>query len=819
MSNNPTGPHRHGKDRPRHRALRARLRSDTKPVSARRLPLTLAVALTAALVPAAGVAADQESLAGAEDCGVTVASGSSIQQAIDGADDHTVVCLEQATYDEQVTLDKPLHLTSVVPNAAEIAPSAGVAVTVASSQVTVSSLQITTSGADGVRLDTVDPDNVLLTGLTLNGSDSGFAINLNGLATGTASVQDNDIDGFRIGVYVGGSSPHEGRATIMDNVITGTDKAAVEFARGAEHQLTENTFVANPVAVGFDSTDDVESPELIEVIGANTYTDNGYAATALPAALGPAVMAGVAAGADRAVFVAAPLSIMDPVGVAPAEVSDGEMSGGELSPLPPEDRFVVGDYAFEPTVFYSIQDALDTAGPGELVLVAGGNYGPSSGAPAAARQQQNLRLQTSGVAVAAFADTPVFYGATDASLLQTSAPGNADRVAVRVEADNVTVTGVDVVHQPQDNVEIVSIASVSGTTLENVALSTDTSDPSSLGQPGVSSASGAAAGSSTFAELRSDRSLGLLLEHGATLELDTVTLTGDAGVWVRGAGFGPFDGNLEIEGLNSDTGGLEVLVAADEVTLSGDPVERLTAAEQIVCANEIAFAEFDSATSDAVRVDTCPSDDTGGNNDNGAGDGGPGDGGGTSGGDEVPSMPFGDVSAASVHHDAIARMAAAGIVEGRTADTFDPAAASSRNHAALMLARLLNVVELGGTGVAALDNDAAVGMLVERGILQGREGGDLALNETLTRGQLATMLWRAVDQTDAAEAHPVDVPRFSDTAATTHGDAVEALAAAGLVCGFNDGTFKPNEPVSRAQLTSMMDRTVTLLRDGSTPSC
>lgn len=49
-------------------------------------------------------------------------------------------------------------------------------------------------------------------------------------------------------------------------------------------------------------------------------------------------------------------------------------------------------------------------------------------------------------------------------------------------------------------------------------------------------------------------------------------------------------------------------------------------------------------------------------------------------------------------------------------------------------------------------------------------------------------------------------PPFSDVTGTAHEDAILWASEHGLVGGFPDGTFRPNEPVSRGQLASILHR-------------
>lgn len=50
---------------------------------------------------------------------------------------------------------------------------------------------------------------------------------------------------------------------------------------------------------------------------------------------------------------------------------------------------------------------------------------------------------------------------------------------------------------------------------------------------------------------------------------------------------------------------------------------------------------------------------------------------------------------------------------------------------------------------------------------------------------------------------------FTDIADNTHREAIEWAAAQGLVSGYSDGTFRPAEPITRAQLATILHRQAT----------
>jgi hypothetical protein len=78
-----------------------------------------------------------------------------------------------------------------------------------------------------------------------------------------------------------------------------------------------------------------------------------------------------------------------------------------------------------------------------------------------------------------------------------------------------------------------------------------------------------------------------------------------------------------------------------------------------------------------------------------------------------------------------------------------------------------------------------------------------APGRTVTRAQAATFLVRTLETT-GAELPEVSRPRFTDVRGSVHADNVERLAAAGIVRGRTETRFAPNEPVTRAQVATML---------------
>jgi hypothetical protein len=129
---------------------------------------------------------------------------------------------------------------------------------------------------------------------------------------------------------------------------------------------------------------------------------------------------------------------------------------------------------------------------------------------------------------------------------------------------------------------------------------------------------------------------------------------------------------------------------------------------------------------------------------------------------------------------------------------------------AAILAVAVSVPAAGQTTLAPggtfLDDDfraaePAIEALVAAGITNGCAAELFCPVATVTRGQMATFLGRTLD------AGTSDVAAFSDlVAGSYYAGFVNRLFELGVVDGYPDGTFRPDAPVSRAEMAALLVR-------------
>lgn len=183
----------------------------------------------------------------------------------------------------------------------------------------------------------------------------------------------------------------------------------------------------------------------------------------------------------------------------------------------------------------------------------------------------------------------------------------------------------------------------------------------------------------------------------------------------------------------------------------------------------------------------------------------------------VHDWVFTDVLHGRVHSAAIHEAASAGVVLGRGDGTFRPGDHVTRGQLASFLARSLEL-PLRGVGSFFADvprghpHGPAIAALAEHGIVTGNEAGEYRPGSRVTRGQMATMLARGYDLAPGGRAG------FTDVASDhVHVHAIRAVADAGVALGYVDGTFRPSDRVSRAQLASFLVRAEASLMSGLGP--
>jgi hypothetical protein len=184
---------------------------------------------------------------------------------------------------------------------------------------------------------------------------------------------------------------------------------------------------------------------------------------------------------------------------------------------------------------------------------------------------------------------------------------------------------------------------------------------------------------------------------------------------------------------------------------------------------------------------------------------------------------FTDVDRDDPHAGAIDCLWAYGTVQGRTFDTYEPRSSVTRQQVASFAANSLREVpdrhyvlpdeedpDFTDRDTIAPAHRSNVASLQEAGIVRGYEDGTYRPGVPIDRAQMASFLARSLE-TATGEELPRDEGVFDDVDDGAHEESIEKLAAIGVVEGREDGTYRPDASTSRAQMASFVARSLDFL--------
>lgn len=171
------------------------------------------------------------------------------------------------------------------------------------------------------------------------------------------------------------------------------------------------------------------------------------------------------------------------------------------------------------------------------------------------------------------------------------------------------------------------------------------------------------------------------------------------------------------------------------------------------------------------------------------------------------TIPFSDVPQGAWFESAAEYCRVNGLLGGTALDRFAPYDTLSRAQLAVALHRLFGSPAV--EGYAPFDDvpdDAwfaqAVAWANQNQVMGGLDNHLFAPEQSVSRQQLATTLWRCAGSPDAQSSPFADRDQVAPFAAT----AVDWVRAASIMSGVDLIRFAPNEPVSRAQLATALMR-------------
>ena len=177
--------------------------------------------------------------------------------------------------------------------------------------------------------------------------------------------------------------------------------------------------------------------------------------------------------------------------------------------------------------------------------------------------------------------------------------------------------------------------------------------------------------------------------------------------------------------------------------------------------------------------------------------------------DPSVTNPFVDVAGTDYFYDPVLWAYSQGITAGQDATHFNPTGFCTRAQAVTFLWRAAGEPEPLSTASIFPDVQEgtyyykAVLWAVEQGITNGFPDGTFCPDQTCTRGQIVTFLWRNADSpAPTSTANP-----FSDANTDDYyGKAMLWAVEQGITNGFPDGTFGPEQTCTRSQIVTFLYR-------------
>ena len=188
---------------------------------------------------------------------------------------------------------------------------------------------------------------------------------------------------------------------------------------------------------------------------------------------------------------------------------------------------------------------------------------------------------------------------------------------------------------------------------------------------------------------------------------------------------------------------------------------------------------------------------------------------------QVPSGSFTDVGPTNTHSRAINCVAWANVAAGTGDAQYSPSRGVTRAQMATFVAR--TITSSGGDlpnspapafgDVAGGTHGQAINQLAAVGVVAGTGGGDYSPNRMVTRAQMATFLANAYEYRVGAPLPQARGDYFLDDNGNTHEDRINRVAEAGITGGTGDKQYSPGATVRRDQMASFLARLLDLLAE------
>lgn len=143
-------------------------------------------------------------------------------------------------------------------------------------------------------------------------------------------------------------------------------------------------------------------------------------------------------------------------------------------------------------------------------------------------------------------------------------------------------------------------------------------------------------------------------------------------------------------------------------------------------------------------------------------------------------------------------------IEGYEDKTFRPDANATRNDVVSALTALFDVTDVKNAPSFNDTDDAAIKALAAAGVINGYEDGSFKGHNDVTRAEFVKLVAAAL-KLEKVEGATAD---FSDIADHWAAEWIKTFAGKGYLVGYPDGTFRPDDKITRAEMVVVITRVV-----------
>ncbi|MDQ0252778.1 hypothetical protein J2S74_000150 [Evansella vedderi] len=172
----------------------------------------------------------------------------------------------------------------------------------------------------------------------------------------------------------------------------------------------------------------------------------------------------------------------------------------------------------------------------------------------------------------------------------------------------------------------------------------------------------------------------------------------------------------------------------------------------------------------------------------------------------LPAGQFHDVPRGFWAHSEISAMSSQGYIVGFENSFFRPNEQITRASVAAIIARVEGLNGSSNNHFSDVPSGhwaaRSIAATVDAGFMGGNGDGTFRPNAPMTRAEVASVFDRVFDLRSGAQSR-----QFSDVSSNHWARVpIQRMAASGITVGYSDGTFRPNSPISRAEFAVFLHR-------------